>query len=212
MGGNAPARDRGIGADEVGLAITGAAEQEGGDARCLGGELKPARGGQADAAGQLGDDSGKTAMTQAVLHDEKRLAATRLGVDHTVWMQAGGGKAGCENVALFNHPEHLAFDAGEDAGGEHGGGSAVLDVGAGAGDLVQRATGQATAGQSGVEIGEAEGEWWRGIGRGAMTFQAGDEVAQIAEGHRRAGEGADGMHGVVRTLFSYNADVKLVSL
>ena len=211
LGGNAPARDRRVGADEIGLAVAGAAEQQGGDARGLGGELQPARSGQADPAGELGDDAGETAMTQPVLHDEERLAAAGLGVDDTVRMQAGGGEARGEDVALLDHPEHLAVDAREDAGGEHGGGSAVLDVGAGAGDLVQRAAGKAAAGQSGVEVGHAEGKWRRGIGRGAMTLQASDEVAQIAEGHRRAGEGANGVHGVVRTLFSYAGAVKLVS-
>ena len=54
-------------------------------------------------------------------------------------------------MLLLEDPKHLAFDTGQDAGGEHGGGCPVLDVGAGAGDLMQRVAREAAAGEGGIE-------------------------------------------------------------
>ncbi len=76
-------------------------------------------------------------------------------------MQPGGCETWREQVwrgsiVLLNDPEHLAVDTGEDAGGKHGGCRSVVNIGAGAGDFVQRAAGEASAGEGGVEVGQAE--------------------------------------------------------
>ena len=121
-------------------------------------------------------------MTQPVLHDQQPVAPPGLGIDHPVRMQPGGGQARREQigrgaVVLFEDPEHVALDTGEDAGGEHGGGGPVLDIGAGAGDLVQGTARQAPAGERGVEIGQAERQRWRRMRRGAMPLQFGHDIA-----------------------------------
>jgi len=127
-------------------------------------------------------------------------------------MQPGSGQPGREQIMLLEHPEHVSLHAGEDAGGEHGCRCPVLDIGVGAGDLVQRAACEASAGESGVEIGQAERQrGWRMRGR-PMPFQPCDGVTQLIEGHRGAGGGANGVHGVVLILFCSTASVKPVSL
>ena len=157
LGSDAPSRDGGIGTDQAGLAFTGSAQQQGSDARRLGRELQSAGCGQADALRQFRDDAGQAAMPQSVFHHQQGVAPPSLGVDHPVRMQSGGGEARREEIVLFKHPEHFAFDTGKDAGGEHGGCGPVLDVGAGSGDLVQRAAGESAAGEGGIQTGQAEG-------------------------------------------------------
>ncbi len=89
--------------------------------------------------------------------------------------------AGCEQVVLLEHPKHLAFGPGEDTGGEHGSGGPVLDIRAGAGDLVQCAEREAAGGQGSVEFGEAERQRQLAALRRAMPFEPGDDVPQFGD-------------------------------
>ena len=79
-------------------------------------------------------------------------------------------------MLLLEDPKHLAFDTGQNAGGEHGGGGPVLDVGAGAGQFMQRAAGKATASEGGIEIRQAERQRWGRVRRSGMPLKLCDDI------------------------------------
>ena len=93
-------------------------------------------------------------------------------VDDPRRSEADGGERGGVQVAPLQDPQHVAGQAGEQGGGEQGGGGAMLDLGAAAGDLVQGAPGQAAAGQGRVDGGQAEGEG-AGMGGAGPPLQPG---------------------------------------
>ena len=68
------------------------------------------------------------------------------------------------DVAPFQHPQHVAGDAGEEGGREQGRGGAVLDLRSGAGDLMQGSERHSAARQPGVDGGHPERDDGGGAG------------------------------------------------
>ena len=93
-----------------------APENKGGDARSLGGELEPLRGGRA-VFGDFADHTAKPGMAQTFFHREQHVRiATRLDIDHPVGVQSCKMERGGEQVAPAQAPQDRPFGAREDAG------------------------------------------------------------------------------------------------
>ena len=120
-------------------------------------------------------------MAQSFLEaGEHRLLVAGLDVDHPGRRQAGLGKRGREQILAGDAPEHLAFGARGDAGGEQRRRRAVDRAVAAARHLVQRAEGKPAAGQHRVDLFHAEGK------RRAVTGPAVFEAARCGGGVRPA--------------------------
>jgi len=112
---------------------------------CLGGKLQPARGGQAQFPADLADHGGQSGMAQPLLHGEQHcIRVAGFGIHHAMGCQTYAGKSGGEQVGSLQYPEHVAAHPGQPAGDEQRCRGGVLRLGAGAGNLVQRAARQAT--------------------------------------------------------------------
>ena len=136
-------------------------------------------------------------MPQPFLHHQQRVTPPGLCIHDPVWMQPGGCETGGEQIVPFEHPEHLALDPSQDAGGEQGGGGAMLGIGAGSSHFVQRAARQAAARHRCVDHDQAEGKWrWR-IWQRAAALEPGNGIVEFGD----AAVGAKGVHGVVLILF-----------
>lgn len=96
-------------------------------------------------------------MPQALLHaGEHDLVVPGLDIDHAVGRQPRLRDCRSEEVRPRNAPEDLAFGAGGDAGAEERGRGAIDCAVTAAGHLMQRATREATAGESRVQLGNSE--------------------------------------------------------
>ncbi len=166
---------------EGALSLVLAAEQQADGAAGLGGEMEAAGGGEADPGRNLGHDAGEAGVSEGFLHDQEGGLAPGLGVDDAGGVEACGGECGGEEVLLLEDPEDGAGAAGEDAGGEEGGGCGEFEVDAVAGDFVEGGGGESSAGEGCVDEGDAEGEGL-GVGGGRAAFDAGDGGAEVIEG------------------------------
>ena len=98
-------------------------------------------------------------MAQAFLETgEQGLLVTGLDLDEAIGMKPGLGQRRREQVPAAHTPEHLAFRASGDPGGEQGAGGSVHDTVAAAGDLVQAAERQPASRQTPIDLGYAERE------------------------------------------------------
>ncbi len=128
-----------------------ASEHEPRHSGCLGSKLQPARGGQAQFSADFAHHGGQSGMAQPFLHGEQhciRLAS--FGIHHAMGRQTHAGESGSEQVGSHQHPQHVAPHPGEPAGNEQRRRGAVLCLRPGAGNLMQRATRQATTGKMSV--------------------------------------------------------------
>jgi hypothetical protein len=99
-------------------------------------------------------------MAQAFLHAQQHgRVLARLGIDDAVRMKANRIECGRKQVRPLQHPQHLAREPRQNAPDQQHRGRAVLDIRSAAGDLVQGAQRQATAGQVAIDSpSEAERE------------------------------------------------------
>ncbi len=96
-------------------------------------------------------------MPQALLHaGEHALVVPGFDINHAVGRQSRLGDRGSEEVRARDAPEDLALGAGGDACTEERGRSAIDCAIAAASYLMQRATREAPAGKSRVELGNSE--------------------------------------------------------
>lgn len=158
-----------------------AAQQQGGDAGTLGGELQPAARDHrqpADFADHRGDAAKGARRAQPFFERPQDVVVARRRDPHDPHrVEPMRGEARPVKVATLQTPQHEARDPlppllqrisskksrawpnpPGDAGDKARGGSAILLVNAGAEDFVQRAQGQPTAGQRAVDRGNAEGQ------------------------------------------------------
>ncbi|CAM5279885.1 hypothetical protein ATER59S_00383 [Aquamicrobium terrae] len=126
----------------------------------------------------LAHNGAEAAMPQAFLHagQNARLVAG-LEVDHPVGCKAGLGDGRCEDVRLGNAPQHTAFGAGGDPCCKKSGSRPVNDAMAAAGDFMQRAARQPTAGESRIDFGEPERK--HRFGASGPPFEAGDPLSKL---------------------------------
>jgi hypothetical protein len=107
---------------------------------CLGGELQPARGSQAQFSADFADHRRQPGMAQPLLHGEQhRIRVAGFGVHHPMGRQTHARQSGSEQVGSSQHPEHMTTHPGEPAGNEQRCCGAVLCLWPGAGNLVERA-------------------------------------------------------------------------
>jgi hypothetical protein len=196
QGGNSPAGNSGdrLGQHRV-IVLAAAAEDKGGDAGSLGGELQAAGGGEGELTGKLGHDCGEARGAEAFLHGEQNGGGLgSVGVDDLVWGEADGGETGSEQVRLVDDPKDWPFQAGGEAGGEQGRGSGMLGFQAGAGDFMEHAKWQPGVWQVLVDFGQAEGQ--DGFtGSWGRPLQPGDGIPKLGEGWRgQAGLGHVGTY------------------
>ena len=105
----------------------------------FGGEVK-APGCRHRQPRHLGDDGAETAVPQAFLETGQQcLVVTGFDVDDAAGKQAGLGQGRGEQILSRDAPQHLAFGAGCDSGGEQGGRRAVNRAVAATRHLMQRA-------------------------------------------------------------------------
>lgn len=158
QGGQPPARHccRGLGQNGIGVP-TAAPQREPRHSGCLGGKLQSPRGGQAQLSANLPDHSCQSRRAQPLLHGEQHcLRVAGFGIHHAMGCQTYAGESGCEQVGSLQHPEHVAAHPGEPACNEQRCRGAVLHLGAGADNLMQRAARQAATGKMPVDHRYAE--------------------------------------------------------
>jgi hypothetical protein len=146
--GDPPAGDGSTRRGQFGVVEYPAPAQQGGhDAGLFGGQLQPARGDEAQAAGKFPHHGGEAAMRETLLHRRQHILApigaslggAGIGEHEAGGVQTGTGEAGGEQIVLLVHPQHRPLQPSQHAGEEQGGGGAMLGIRAGAGDFMQRA-------------------------------------------------------------------------
>ena len=105
----------------------------------FGGEMK-APGCRHRQPRHFGDDGAETAVAQAFLETgQQRLVVTGFDIHDTAGKQTGLGQGRGEQILSCHAPQHLAFSAGCDSGGEQCGRRAVDRAVAATRHLMQRA-------------------------------------------------------------------------
>ena len=140
-----------------------AAQDEGGCAGRVRGELQAAGGGEAEAAGEFADNRGEAAVSQAFLHHEQHFLAG-LSDNQPVGVQPDHQEPWAEWRIPVDNPQHRACQPCQQAGDEHCGHGGVASVETGASDLVERSPGDAPARERSVDSGRRQtrgGEEWR---------------------------------------------------
>ena len=90
----------------------------------------------------FGDDGAETAVPQAFLETgQQRLVVTGFDIDDAAGKQAGLGQGRGKEILSCHAPQHLAFGAGCNSGGEQCGGRAIDRAVAATRHFMQRAEG-----------------------------------------------------------------------
>ena len=98
----------------------------------------------------------KAWVAQPLLHGGQRGVAPDLGVDDPARVQPGGRQSRGKEVGAFQHPQHRAGVAGEDAGRKKGRCSSEFGIDAFTSDFVQRSKRQAPTGKGRIDAGVVE--------------------------------------------------------
>jgi len=135
-----------------------AAQQQRGRAAFLGGELEAAGRGHRHAP-CLADHRGEPAVAQPLLHHRQHiLVAAAFGVEDALRLQPGAGKAGREQVAAGERPQHRPRPPRRQRSEEQGRRRFVGQAVAQRRRLVQRGDGEAAVGEAAVDIVDPEGQ------------------------------------------------------
>lgn len=119
-------------------------------------------------------------MTQSFLETGQHVTiAAGFHEQHPRGRKPGLLQRGGKQIGGRDDPQHLAFRARGDAGGETRSRGGVQRVIAATGHLVQRAQGEATAGQSAIDVRHTKRQ--DRAATVSMTFQTADLVAQCLQ-------------------------------
>ena len=173
---DAPARHRrGRRGNRIGAVAGRTAQQQGGGAAVLGGELQPAGLRHLDAL-RLADHRAESAVTQTFLNQREQFGiVARLGIDDARRREPGLEQPRREQVARADDPQYLAAGTGGYSGCEQDRGGIVAPAGAARGDFMERIGPQPPIGEAIVEHGDAERQ------HGTVARLAGDGLQALAE-------------------------------
>ena len=153
------------------------AKQKGGNARRLGSQLQPLRGGRRIFC-DFADDPGETGVTKAFLHGEEHIGvAARFYMDQAVRAETRKMECGREEVAPAQTPENRPFGPRENAREKDSGARIVGQFGTSR-NFVERASDKPAARQPRVDGIDAEGD---DVMTRARAFDSRDFGAKIGE-------------------------------
>lgn len=125
-------------------------------AAAFGAELKAPRCGHVEPC-DFADDGAKAAMAEAFLDTSQHgLVVARLDVDHAIGREARLRQRWGEEIGPGDDPKNLAPGSRRDPGGEESRGRTVNGTVAAAGNFMECAEREATAGKARVDLGNSE--------------------------------------------------------
>lgn len=140
-------------------------------------ELKAARCGEPQSP-HLAHHRAEPRHGEPFLHRREHVGiARKLGMDHTIGVEAGLGEAGGEQITGMTAPQHRPLETRGDAGEEDGGAGLRSERRLGRRGLVQRAGGKAAAGQRGIHRRQAERQ--HAVRYGIGTLETGHPGARL---------------------------------